>query len=95
MNRRIFLRNSALIASGAIAADQLDLLERLMHKKVFAGADFTPPIILDSHFGLLVTNLVRDPWVERQFRQPVPEKPFRWRDLKDDPNDAFHGRIYL
>jgi hypothetical protein len=38
MNRRDFLRRSALIAAGAVAADQLELIERLgWRRKFFAG----------------------------------------------------------
>ena len=37
MDRRTFLRNSVLIAAGIVAADQLVLLERLTHRKVFAS----------------------------------------------------------
>lgn len=36
MNRREFLRRAALVAAGVVAADQLELLERLAHRKVFA-----------------------------------------------------------
>lgn len=49
MNRRDFLRRSALVAAGAIAADQLDLVERLGWKRrLFAG------------FGLGVPTLYAD-----------------------------------
>ena len=42
MNRRDFLRNCAIIAAGAIAADQLELLERLAPRRLYwPGADFT------------------------------------------------------
>lgn len=37
MDRRTFLRNCALIAAGAVAADQLEIIERLAHSKVFAS----------------------------------------------------------
>lgn len=36
MNRRDWLKRAALIATGAVAGDQLDLIERLTHRKVFA-----------------------------------------------------------
>jgi hypothetical protein len=40
MDRRTWLRNAALIAAGAVAADQLDLLERLTwRRRFFPGAD--------------------------------------------------------
>jgi len=35
MDRRQFLRNVALIAAGAIAADQLELLERLAPRRLY------------------------------------------------------------
>lgn len=40
MNRREFFKRAALIAAGVVAADQLELLERLAHKKVWAGHRF-------------------------------------------------------
>lgn len=47
MNRRKFLRNSALIAAGIVAADQLEILDRLTWKrKFFPGANF------DKKFGI-------------------------------------------
>ncbi len=36
MHRREFLRRSALIAAGVIAADQIDLLEMLAPRRLFA-----------------------------------------------------------
>lgn len=42
MNRRDFLRRSALLAAGVVAADQMDLLDRLGWKrKLFPG--WSPP----------------------------------------------------
>ena len=38
---REFLRYSALAAAGVIAADQLELLDRLAPRSLFAGADLT------------------------------------------------------
>lgn len=40
MNRRQFLRNCALIAAGAVAADQLDLLEKVKASTRY----FLPPV---------------------------------------------------
>lgn len=42
IDRREFLRRSGLIAAGVVAADQLELLERLMHKKVFTTGGYDP-----------------------------------------------------
>lgn len=39
MQRREFLRRCALIAAGVVAADQLDVLEMLAPRRLFAGAD--------------------------------------------------------
>lgn len=40
MNRRDFLRRAAIVATGAVAADQLDLLERLTwRRRHFASVD--------------------------------------------------------
>ena len=41
MNRREWLRGAALISAGVVAADQLDLLDRLgWTRRFFAGANF-------------------------------------------------------
>lgn len=41
MNRREWLRGAALIGAGVVAADQLELLDRLGWKRrFFAGAEF-------------------------------------------------------
>lgn len=58
MNRRDFLRRAAIVAAGAVAADQLEILERLTHRKVWPGANFgdgdhpkgLETIIADSDF---------------------------------------------
>ena len=41
MNRREWLRNAAILAGGALAADQVELIERLTPRRLFAG--WTPP----------------------------------------------------
>lgn len=41
MERRQFLRRCALIAAGVVAADQLDVLEMLAPRRLFAG--WSPP----------------------------------------------------
>lgn len=53
MNRRDFLRNCAIIAGGVIAADQLELLERLAPRRLyFGGADFAEgQWQLHQHYG--------------------------------------------
>ena len=44
MNRRDFLRQAAIVATGAIAADQLELLDRLTHRrKYFSSVDVHDP----------------------------------------------------
>lgn len=44
MNRREWLRGATQISAGVVAADQLELLDRLGWKRrFFAGADFTSP----------------------------------------------------
>ena len=37
MNRRDFLRRAAVVAAGAIAADQLEILERLAPRRLFSS----------------------------------------------------------
>lgn len=53
MNRRDFLRRAAVVAAGAIAADQLELLERLSHAKIFTTGGYAP------------TEIIATPWVAR------------------------------
>ena len=55
MDRRQWLRNAALIASGAVAADQIDLLEQLggWARRFFPSAAVTPAPLAES---LIVTN---------------------------------------
>lgn len=36
MNRRAWFKRAALVAAGGIAGDQLEILEKLAHSKVFA-----------------------------------------------------------
>jgi hypothetical protein len=44
MDRRDFLRRASLVAAGLVAADQLELLERLMFKRrLWPGHSFTVP----------------------------------------------------
>lgn len=53
MNRRDFFRRSALVAAGAVAADQLELLDRLGRvRTMFAG--WSAPV--DGGGGITVTN---------------------------------------
>lgn len=51
MNRREFLRASALIAAGTIAADQLEILDRLAPRRLFAGwsAPERPFVMYESY----------------------------------------------
>ncbi len=50
MDRRAFLRASALVAAGVIAADQLEILDRLAPRSLFAGWD--KPVIRNVRTGL-------------------------------------------
>ena len=43
MNRLECLRRCAVLAAGGVAVDQLELLERLSHRKVWAGHSFGEP----------------------------------------------------
>jgi hypothetical protein len=62
MNRRDFLRRAALIAAGAVAADQLDLIERLgWRRKLFPG--WTAP---SNHEGrYLITRMEQSFYPDR------------------------------
>lgn len=44
IDRRTFLRRSAILASGLVAADQIELLERLTHRKVFTTGGYDPMV---------------------------------------------------
>ena len=55
LTRRQFLRNSALIAAGVIAADQLEILDRLAPRRLWAGADFAArriPLTITHAMGM-------------------------------------------
>ena len=50
MNRREMFRTMGLVAAGLIAADQLEILDRLAPRSLFASADIAspwPPGVLD------------------------------------------------
>lgn len=49
MNRRLFLRNAGLLAAGVVAADQLELVERLGRtRRLFAGWRGIPTLYGDG-----------------------------------------------
>lgn len=48
MNRREWLRRAAIIAGGVIAADQIELIERLTPRRYVNGARLTLRSIADS-----------------------------------------------
>lgn len=55
MNRRDFLRRAALVAAGTVAADQVELLDRLGWKrKLFPGWAATPRDVV--YFGSVPTS---------------------------------------
>jgi hypothetical protein len=57
MDRRQFLKRAALIAAGAVAADQLELFDRLGWKrKFFPGFSSSYPLILPSNEAWYVTK---------------------------------------
>lgn len=73
MNRREFLRNCAIITGGAIAADQLELLEQLAPRRLFPGFG-AGQWQLRRHYGPgrpLSMEMIR----EAQFR--IWETPFK------------------
>ncbi len=43
LTRRQFLRYSALVSAGVIAADQLEILDQLVPRSLFASADVPKP----------------------------------------------------
>ncbi len=70
LSRRQFLRYSALVTAGVIAADQLEILDRLAPRSLFAGWDRPQIFTLDMLYhrangaigtGLQIT-LTEDQW---------------------------------
>lgn len=79
MDRRLFLRNCALLAAGTVAVDQLELLERLNHKKVWTGATFGKPMVTLRSY-----HPARD-----------KPKNTRFHHLQDAIDDAFPGDLII
>jgi hypothetical protein len=57
MNRRDFFKKAAILAAGVVAADQLELLEKLGHSKIWTGTDFTDPYKTDRLAFTLLTEV--------------------------------------
>lgn len=55
ISRRDFLRRSSLIAAAVVAADQLELLERLSSHRVFTTGGYEPVMTLQSAYGCAPT----------------------------------------
>lgn len=55
MNRRDFLRRSALIAVGVVAADQIELLERLAPRRLWPSIGMEPIGVVTARGGGTVT----------------------------------------
>ena len=67
MDRRRFLRRAALIAAGAVAADQIELLERLTWRRRFfpgwSPASSWPALRIYDYHGTLLAELSQPgPW---------------------------------
>ena len=60
MDRREFLKRAALIATGAIAADQLELLERLGHVRKFFPSAAIPYTHHTYSLGYLISQEIID-----------------------------------
>lgn len=81
MNRRDFLRRTSAVAAGVVAADQIDLLDRLGWKRrFFPGATFAPKggghMIPDGGYESLISTPAPTKWVTielggKTFYQPV------------------------
>ncbi len=56
LTRRQFLRASALVSAGLIAADQLEILDKLAPRSLFASAEVPPTITLGSAYGVQWTS---------------------------------------
>ncbi len=82
MDRRLFLRNSALIAAGAVALDQLEILDRLNWKRTLhPGADIRPVWVkgkarYDSSRGVFLLDSHSRIWTAQT--QFVIPSPVRW-----------------
>lgn len=58
MDRREFFRRSALVAAGVVATDQLDILERLFHKRRFFPG--WKPVWQPNHGYLITQEMIDD-----------------------------------
>jgi hypothetical protein len=63
VNRRDFFRRSAVVAAGVVAADQIELLERLFHRRrFFPSADMQFVDGRTHHKTVIRTGLPTDTW---------------------------------
>lgn len=82
MHRREFLRRSALIAAGVVAADQIDLLEMLAPRRLFAlgeipkpWRDHLPPDVRARHEALDDYYAgISNPWNASLITLPIPSQ---------------------
>lgn len=74
VSRRDFLRRCALLAAGTVAVDQMELLEKLSHSKVFTTGGYEPVRYMrfsqiNKRYQLAfdkAAGLSQREWVERQ-----------------------------
>lgn len=83
MDRRQFLRNAAIIAAGVVAADQLELLERLAPRRIFPAWPTVPRIYADG---------IHDDYAGLQAF--LDGKPVEWKgDIVTGPLSIFGQRL--
>ena len=82
MNRREFLKHAGLIAAGAVAADQLELLDRLgWRRRFFPGFTKSDPYFITKQFtlGFLITQEM----IEDDVIYPPPDRLFELVNIFD------------
>lgn len=90
MNRRDWLRRTALIATGVVAADQLELLEKLTWKRtLFPG--FSRPIMISKQYALGFS--ISEEMLEDSFVYDFPRNLYiqQTKILKAFDDDHYRG----
>jgi hypothetical protein len=91
MDRRRFLRNGLLVAGGAIAADQLELADRLgWTRRLFPGADVGRPVTTTEQE---LNALLRRVYTQFRLDTFAPSAPL-WDQLPRRPG-VIHATVSL
>ena len=92
MDRREWLRNAALIASGIVAADQLEILEKLNWKRKFFNSINLNKggFIVQGDFARLFTPGLRKDFIVA-YSQLNNEFEANWFKIKEDESPTILG----